>query len=268
MKLQVNNQTVYAYTGTQDLLPDQDTIVFIHGAGLDHTVWLLQSRYFAHHGCNVVALDLPGHGQSQGTALSDIQAMADWVVRLLDGLDIERATLVGHSMGSLVSLEAGARHPQRVSRLALLGTSLPLAVSEPLLTAARNNDHGAIDMIALWGHGRAAQLGGHPVPGMWMMGNTVRLLEHSPPGVLYKDLNACSEYRTGLDSARRIHCPVLLVLARQDRMTPVANAEELIHSLGNLHTVILEDCGHMMLAEQPDQVLDTLKGFISGGQAG
>ncbi len=266
MKLKVNNKTVYVYTGTKDLIPEQDTIVFVHGAGLDHTVWLLQSRYFAHHGWNVVALDLPGHGHSHGPALSPIETMADWVVQLMDGLGIEQAAVVGHSMGSLVALETGARHPQRVKRLALLGTSIPLAVSEPLLNAARNNDHAAFDMITLWGHGHAAQLGGHPVPGMWMIGNTVRLLEHSPPGVLYADLTACNQYQTGLVSARQLHCPVLLVLASQDRMTPIAIAEELIHSIGDVHTVILDDCGHMMLAEQPNQVLDALKTFLFGGQ--
>lgn len=266
MRLEVGNDTVYVYTGVKELVPDQDTIVFIHGAGLDHTVWLLQSRYFAHHGWNVAAVDLPGHGGSHGPALSSIETMADWVVRLLDGLGVEQAAVVGHSMGSLVTLESAARHPQRVSRLALLGTSIPLAVSEPLLAAAKTNDHDAFDMITLWGHGRAAQYGGHPVPGMWMVGNTMRLLERSPPGVLYADLNACNQYGTGLDSARRLRCPVLLVLARQDRMTPVVNAEELIQSIGNLHTVILEDCGHMMLAERPDDVLDTLRRFLDSGE--
>jgi pimeloyl-ACP methyl ester carboxylesterase len=266
MQLKVNNRIVYVYTGAKDLIPDQNTVVFIHGAGLDHTVWLLQSRYFAHHGWNVVALDLPGHGHSHGPALSNIETMADWVVQLLDGLGIEQAAVVGHSMGSLVTLETGARHPQRVNRLALLGTSIPMLVSEPLLNAAKNNDHSAFDMITLWGHGHAAQLGGHPVPGMWMIGNTVRLLEYSPPGVLYMDLNACNQYHNGLDSARQLRCPVLLVLARQDRMTPVTIAEDLIHSIGNLHIVFLDDCGHMMLAEQPDQVLDAIKTFLLDGR--
>ncbi len=265
MKLTINNESIYVYTGAKSLAPDRDTIVFIHGAGLDHTVWLLQSRYCAHHGWNVMALDLPGHGRSNGPALTDIESMADWVVQLLDSLDIEQAAVVGHSMGSLVTLETGARHPQRVTRIALLGTSLPLAVSEPLLTAAQTNDHHAFDMITLWGHGHAARLGGHPVPGMWMIGNTLRLLERSRPGVLYADLRACNQYQTGLDSAQQISCPVLLVMARQDRMTPVAVAEELIHSIRNPHTVILDDCGHLMLAEQPDQVLDALKSFLSAG---
>jgi pimeloyl-ACP methyl ester carboxylesterase len=264
MKLKVNNKTVYVYTGAKDFIPQQDPMVFIHGAGLDHTVWLLQSRYFAHHGRNVVALDLPGHGRSQGPALSAIETMADWVPQVLDALDIDQVALIGHSMGSLVTLETTARHPQRVNRLALLGTSIPMTVSEPLLNAAKNTDHSAFDMITLWGHGRAAQIGGHPVPGMWMIGNTVRLLEHSAPGVLYTDLNACNQYSTGLGSAQQVRCPVLVVLARQDRMTPIAVADELIRSIGNLHTVILDNCGHMMLAEQPDQVLDALKTFVFG----
>ncbi len=263
MYVTVNNRAAYAYTGAKPLAPDRGSIVFIHGSGLDHTVWLLQSRYFAHHGWNVLAVDLPGHGRSEGPPLTAIEEIADWIGALLEALAVPRAVLVGHSMGALVALETAARYPKRTERVALLGASMPLAVSEPLLNAARNNERGAIDMITLWGHGHSTQFGGNPVPGMWLIGGTVRLLEQARPGVLYNDLNACNQYQAGLASAQQVRCRALMVMADQDRMTPPANAEELIHSLGNLRTVTLTDCGHLMLAEQPDQVLDALKDFVA-----
>ncbi len=263
MRISVDNKRVYAYTGSRALTPDQETVVFVHGAGLDHSVWLLQSRYFAHHGRNVLAVDLPEHGQSEGPALPDIETMAAWVKNLLVALDIQRASVVGHSMGALVALETGAKASERVERLALLGISAPMPVNDALLQAARANDHQAYDMINLWGHNRSVQLGGNPVPGLWMSAQTLRLLERSRPGVLYRDLRACTAYQRGLESAQQLQGPVLILLARQDRMTPPVAAEPLIRRIRDKQRIVLENCGHQMLSEKPDSVLDALKDFLS-----
>ena len=136
MRIELSGKTVYAYTGTKPLVPRQRSVMFIHGAANDHSVWALQSRYFAYHGFNVLAVDLPGHGKSTGPALSSIQDMAGWAVRVLDAIGIERAVLVGHSMGSLIALEAAASAPQRVQKLALIATAFPMKVSEALLDTA------------------------------------------------------------------------------------------------------------------------------------
>lgn len=258
MELQINDQRVYVYTGNRPARSEQATLVFLHGAGMDHTVWLLQSRYFAHHGYTVLVVDLPGHGRSGGEALESITAMADWSVALLDTLEVQQAALVGHSMGSLIALETAARYPGRVRKLALLGTAVPMSVGPPLLAAAQNNQHAAIDMITLWGLGTRAQLGGNRVPGLWMMGSTERLLERAAPGVLYRDLNACNDYSHGLESAARVTCPAWLILGEGDRMAPPRATRELIQRLPDGHTVVLSDCGHMMMMEQPDRTLDAL----------
>ncbi len=210
MELQVDARSVYAYTGTRKLNPALPTVVFVHGSGLDHSVWLLQSRYFAHHGHNVLAVDLPGHGRSQGEPLSSIEAMADWIPQLLDTAGVKTAAVVGHSMGALVTLEVAARHPDRIGSVALLGISVPMPVADPLLDAAKANHHAAIDMITLWGHSYDAQLGGNPMPGMWMTGGALRLLERAGPGVLYNDLKSCNDYVHGLNSAAHVRCPALL----------------------------------------------------------
>lgn len=262
MRIKINNKSVYLYTGTKELVSDQDSIVFIHGAGLDHTVWLLQSRYFAHHGWNVIAVDLPGHGHSEGPTLLNIEIMADWVVELLEVLNLRRVTIVGHSMGSLVALQVGSTAPTRITRLGLLGTSAPMPVNDGLLNAAKANKHDAFDMISLWGHSRSAHVGGNPVPGMWMPGNTIRLLERSHPGVLYQDLSACNTYQNGSISARKILCPVLVVCAKQDRMTPIANTQLLIDELKDVRAITIDQCGHQMLSEQPERVLDALIEFV------
>lgn len=258
MNVTVDGVESYAYTGAKEFDASRDPLIFVHGGGLDHTVWLLQSRYFAHHGHGVMAVDLPGHGKSGGAPLGSIAEMADWTVRLMDATGTGTATLVGHSMGALVVHEAAARYPERIRRIIAIGVSIPMPVSDTLLTAAKNNEHSAFDMVNVWGHGTSAHIGGNQAPGMWMIGSGVRLLERSRPGVLYADLNACNEYRDGLESSARISCPAHLILGRDDRMSPVRAAQPLVEALSDARVTILENCGHMLMAERPGEVLDLL----------
>lgn len=258
MYFDVRGQRTYAYTGTREFDTAQPTMVFVHGAGLDHSVWLLQSRYFAHHGMNVLALDLPAHGRSSGVLLDNIESIADWIRDVLDVFDIAQAILVGHSMGSLVVLEAAAQAPERVTQLALIGTSVPMPVGEILLDAARRNDHAAIDMINIWGHAFQAQLGANQTPGMWMSGSGIRLLERAGPGVLHNDLNACNEYQVGLTSASKIRCRTQIILGELDAMAPPRAAKSLREKIADAQVLVLAKAGHMLMAERPDEVLDAL----------
>lgn len=260
MYLTVNNQRIFVYTGNRPLRPEQPAVMFIHGAANDHSVWALQSRYFAHHGRNVLAVDLPGHGRSGGKPLASIAGIADWAPKLLDAAGVSQAALAGHSMGALAVLEAAARHPSRVRAIALLGVSVPMPVADALLDAAKTNDHVALDMLNTWGHGSPAAA--NPNPGAWMPGDYLRLLERAAPGVLYNDLMACNDYADGLESAGKVRCPVLVIQARHDLMTPLRNAKDLLAALPEVRCAILDDCGHCMTTEQPKRVLDALTGFL------
>ena len=262
MEVQVNGKHAYAYTAGKPVDASQRTVVFVHGAGGDHSGWILQSRYFAYHGWNSLALDLPGHGRSAGPALGEIGALAEWIVSLLDVLDLGAAAVVGHSMGSLVALESAGRFPQRMTRIAMLGTSVPMPVGAPLLDAAEADQHMAFDMVNIWGHSYRAQLGGNPVPGMWLTGGALRVLEDSRPGVLHTDLTACNEYLDGLSNASAVNCPVLLLLGKEDMMTRPKGAQLLIEALTDVRQIVLEGCGHMLMGECPDAVLDALIEFL------
>lgn len=263
METSVAGERAYAYTGSRPFVPEQPSIVFVHGGGLEHSVWVLQSRYFAHHGYNALAVDLPGHGRSGGEVCASVEAYADWVAAFLDAVGVEQADVCGHSMGSLVALETAARHPARVSRLAMLGTSVPMPVTDQLLDAAKRNDHSAFDMINIWGHSPFGQMGGNRAPGMWMIGGSVRLLERSAPGGLFNDLSACNDYRHGVESAGQVRCPALLLLGARDAMSPPRAAQAVASALPDARTVVLPGCGHMMMSEQPDQVLEALVSFLN-----
>jgi pimeloyl-ACP methyl ester carboxylesterase len=262
MRIEVAGRDVYAYTGARAFDSMLATLVLVHGAGNDHSVWGLQSRYFAHHGRNVLAVDLPGHGRSTGDALGSVDAIADWIPGLLDALGVDAAALVGHSMGALAVLECAARFPDRVTRMALLGPAVPMPVAETLLDAAKRNDHVALELITGWSYSAGKQLGGNTMPGIWLAGNAMRLLERDNPGVLHADLVACNSYAAGLVAAAKVRCPALVVIATRDIMAPPKNAQGLIGALRGARVVNLPDCGHAMMAEQPDAVLDALRSFL------
>jgi len=262
MELNVDGRTVFATTGGKPFDPAQPAIVFIHGASFDHTAWKLQTRYFAWHDHGVLALDLPGHGRSEGPMLESIEEMADWVVRVLDAAGVEQAALVGHSMGGLVALDAAARHPTRVRALALLGCAYPMRVNPDLLEAARQNQHVAMDLTNTWGYGPQAQTGVHRVPGLWMMRTGLRTLEQAGDGVLHNDMRACDSYRAAEERAPDIACPTRFILGDRDLMTPVKAARALAARIDGAEVVVLAGTGHIMMEEAPDATLDALKDAV------
>jgi pimeloyl-ACP methyl ester carboxylesterase len=260
MQLSVNGIDTFVATGGQEFDSSLPTIVLLHGAGFDHNAWALHSRWFAHHGYGVLAPDLPGHGRSDGAPLPTIADMADWTAALLDAAGVATAKLVGHSMGSLIALETGARYPARVSALSLIGTAATMTVGPDLLKAAEANDHAAIDMVSIWGLGYQAELGGSLAPGLWMHSGAQRVLERCRPGVLFSDLSACNAYQNALTAAAQIAVPVTLILGERDMMTPARAGKALAAALPNSRTVVLDGAGHIMMSERPDELLAALQG--------
>ena len=264
MQLQIKGRLAFAYTAAHEIDPARRTIVFVHGAGLDHSWWGLQSRYFGYHGFNVLAVDLPGHGRSDGPPLAGVGEMADWVLALLKSLKIEKASVVGHSMGALVALEFAARYPEAAEKIALIGVAYPMKVSDAFLDAARRNDPSAYDMETIWGHAAQVPFSGNPNPGMWMYGDMLARLSRLAPGVLHAGLAACNGYAQGLESAAKVKCPALFVLGTRDMMAPPRAAQGLAKAVPDSRTVTIAFSGHSLMAEAPDATLDALAGFLAG----
>lgn len=258
MKLTVGGRTVFAATGGRPFDAARPAVIFIHGAGLDHSCWQLQSRWFAWHGWSVLAVDLPAHGRSDGPPLTSIPDMVAWTEKVMDAAGLQRAALVGHSMGAVISLETAARAPDRVTHLGLLGVASSMPVHPNLLKQARDNPAAAYDIMTGWCHSPVAKLGGNTVPGGWITGGTRALLGHGRDGALADDLAACTAWTSGPDAARRITCPTVFVSGSHDVMTPAKKAQELAALIPSAKSVTLAGCGHMMMSEQPDAVLDAL----------
>ncbi|WP_255517319.1 alpha/beta fold hydrolase [Herbaspirillum sp. SJZ107] len=246
--------------------PAQPTIVFLHGALNDHSVWSKQSDALAARGYAVLAPDLPGHGAaSPGPALASVEAMADWLLARLDAGGIGRALLVGHSMGSLIALEAARREPARFAGLALLGTAWPMKVSDALLASALEDQDAAIGMVAQWSHmPLPASDDREEEPSLQERSRQLmaRIAAEGPPGLLHTDLAACKAYAGGAEAIAALDCPVLFILGRLDRMTPPRAAAALTAAARH-GTVVEVDAGHAMMAEQPGAVLDALAAFAA-----
>lgn len=259
MRLSVDGSETLVATGGRDFDRSLPTMVFLHGAGLDHSIWALLARSFAHRGFGVLAPDLPGHGGSAGAALSSIPAMAGWTAALIEAAGVRTARLIGHSMGSLVALETTARFSDKVTSLALISTAAAMRVAGDLLGAAESNDHAAIDMISIWGNGYRATLGGSRAPGLWMLGGAERLLERAGPGVLFKDLAACNDYRDAPAAAAKVTVPTVLILGERDLMTPAKSGKTLAAAIPACRVIVLEGAGHLLMSERPEEVFAALR---------
>ena len=266
MDIPINGHQTHIFTSSAPFNPDHHAVILLHGAGHDHSVWRYQTRYLAHHGFSVFAPDLPGHGRSRGPALNQIDSMAAWLITMMDQCNISRATLVGHSMGALISMVASARYSGRVSQLVLIGAAAPMPVAPFLLEAAATECHRAYRMINHWSYSFKHQIGRSSIPGMWMTGFNMRLMERQPPGVLLADLQACNTWTDTRDEIKNIHCPTLLVCGQNDQMTPPLRSESLRTHLSNVPggaTVLtLPDAGHALMAEAPQAVTAALYSFL------
>lgn len=254
MEIIVNGKKAHAATGGKDAAEDAPVLVLIHGAGMDGTVWQLQSRYLAHRGIRVLALDLPGHGHSEGDPIASVADMADWVAAFMDAAGVEKAAVAGHSMGALITLEVAARHPDKVRAVGLLGCAAEMPVHPDLIAAAEDGGKLAPALITDWGFGAIAHTGGHLHPGLWAMGAAERLLMDAKPGVLASDLKACDAYKDALAAAAKVEASAALISGDEDKMTPLKNAKPLIEALADATPTVLEKTGHMMMIERPREV--------------
>lgn len=263
MDISVNGKTAHAATGGFGVAGDAPALILIHGAGMDATVWQLQSRYLAHRNIRVFAVDLPEHGGSEGPALETISDMADWVIAFMDAAGIDTATVAGHSMGSLISIELAGKLGERVRNVGLLGSAAMMPVHPDLIKAAEDGGRLAPGLITDWGFGNLSHKGGHPQPGLWAMGAGEQLVRDAAPGVLAKDLIACNDYKDAVGSAAKISAAVHVISGDEDKMTPVKNAKPLIDSIAQPQLTVLPQTGHMMMIERPRECAKLLLSMAS-----
>ncbi|MES2383486.1 MAG: alpha/beta hydrolase [Pseudomonadota bacterium] len=274
MMLTVNGHPTYCYTGGKAFDAAKPTVVFIHGVINDHSVWILQSRYLAHHGWNVLAVDLPGHCRSAGEAPASVEEGAAFVAALLDAAGVQRAALVGHSWGSLIALEAAAQLKQRISHLVLVGIAFPMKVSAALLDAAQNQPMKALEMVNIFSRSTLAPPPSALGPGTWVHGASMALgrrviASNSQVNVFHRGFKACDSYVNGDTAITQITCPVLFLLGAQDQMTQARAAQALIDKAtgsGKTVKLVKVPVGHHQMTEAPEETLMAMRDFLQAGR--
>ena len=271
MELLVNGAKTYGYTGGKPFDAAQPTVVFIHGVLNDHSVWILQSRYLAHHGWNVLAVDLPGHCRSAGDAPSSVEEAAQFIAALLDAAGVERAALVGHSWGSLIALEAASRLKDRISHLVLVGTAFPMKVSPALLESSLNEPMKALTLVNVFSRSTLAAPPSALGPGTWVYGASLALgrrvlRSNTAVNVFHRGFVACDRYAGGEAAIGKVTAPVLFVLGAQDQMTQAKAAQGLVQAAkaaGKVVSIATLPVGHHQMTESPEATLFAIRDFLA-----
>lgn len=263
MEFQVDGASVHAHDGGRPFDPAGKVVVLVHGAAMNHLAFALQTRWLAHRGFSVLALDLPACGRSGGEPAGSIGAAAAWLWRAMDALGVERAAIAGHSMGALIGLQAAALAPQRTTHLGLLGVGYPMAVNDGFLDAARDDLPLAIALMNDWAHARRSHFGGCQLTGVWMVGADTRVVEAARPGLLHHHLSICNAWTGGEAAARAVTCPTAMILGGADAMTPLKSAMKLKGWIAGAEARIVDGCGHMMMLEAPEAVKQGLATLLA-----
>jgi len=263
MKLVYDSKEVRVATGGKDHKGvDGPAVVLLHGAGMDRTTWQMQSRWLAHHGYRVAAIDLPGHGLSDGPPLETIAEMAAWTAGVVRQLDLAPAHVVGFSMGTFIGLDMAAEHGDTVASLVLIGTASAMPVHPMLLETSQDDVSRAGSFMTSWSLGSRAHKGGHKSPGTWLVGTSKALFDTSPEGALAADLRACNAYEAGVENAAQVTAPVTFLLGQEDKMTPIKASHDLVDAVATKQVITLESIGHMMPIEDPIGARKAIDGGI------
>ena len=248
---------MFVSTGGMDFDEEKLSILLMHGSGLTHIVWSLHEQFYASQGFNILSVDLPGHGNSEGPSLKSIEEISDWVKSLMNVLDIKKIIIIGHSQGCLVGIDFASRYPNLINDLVLVAGSYKMPVNQDLIDYAEAGDEKAILLMMKWGYeGSKAFIGGNPVKKIINSSREIR-------EVLAVDLNACKNYKSGKESLEKINCPTLCIFGDLDKMVPLEVGNKMSSMIKNSEKKVINNCGHMIIFEKAFEMRKIVKEFLT-----
>ena len=248
---------MFVSTGGIDFDEEKSSILLMHGSGLTHIVWSLHEQFYASQGFNILSVDLPGHGNSEGPSLKSIEEISDWVKSLMNVLDIKKIIIIGHSQGCLVGIDFASRYPNLINDLVLVAGSYKMPVNQDLIDYAEAGDEKVILLMMKWGYeGSKAFIGGNPVKKIINSSREIR-------EVLAVDLNACNNYKSGKESLEKINCPTLCIFGDLDKMVPLEVGNKMASMIKNSKKKIINNCGHMIIFEKAFEMRKIVKEFLT-----
>ena len=257
MIFQLENKNIHASDSGQGIDTNKDTIVFLHGSGLSHIVWSLAEQFFSSKNYNVLSIDLPGHGNSDGPCLDSIEKIADWMEKVFDKLKLKNLILVGHSQGCLEILEYSSRYKERLKKLVFVGGSNKMPVHPDLIELAQSGHSDAVKLMMKWGYeGSKKFIGGNPVEKIIQSPRDIS-------EILAVDLNACNNYSNGSDAAKVIDLPSMLIFGELDKMVNLEAGKKFSNLIKNSTTHVIKGCGHMIMIEKAFEMREKILEFLN-----
>ena len=256
MIFQVDNQDVFASDAGKGIDKNKHTVLLLHGSGLSHIVWSLTEQYLSNQNYNVLSLDLPGHGNSEGKCLSSIEKISDWIEKVLNKLEVSNVTIIGHSQGCLEALEYYFKYPKKIKKLIFIGGSYKMPVNQDLIDLAEAGDDQAVKLMMKWSYENSKKfIGGNPVEKIINSAREIR-------EILAIDLIACNNYRNGSEAVKKINCPTLCIFGELDKMINLEKGKKFADSIPNSKTQIIKNCGHMIMFEKAFEMREKILEFL------
>ncbi len=256
MIFEIENKSVHVSDAGQGIDNSKETIVFLHGSGLSHIVWSLTEQFFSSKNFNVLSIDLPGHGNSEGPCLDSIEKITEWLEKVFKRFNLNNLIIIGHSQGCLEALEYSFKYKNRLKKIVFVGGSYRMPVNKDLIDLASNGDSDAVKLMMKWGYeGSKKFIGGNPVE---------RIIQ-SPRDIseiLAVDLIACNNYTNGSEAAKAINCPTMLVFGKQDKMVNLEAGKKFANLIKNSTTHIIDGCGHMIMIEKVFEMREKVLEFL------
>jgi len=229
----------------------KQSFVFIHGSGGDHSAW--SNQYAAlHKQYNVVAVDLPGHGNSEGSGESDIGSYCLWVKKLLDTLPLKNIILVGHSLGAAISLQFALNYPQTIYGIVTVGGGLRMPVNPAIFEFLKTNPVESIELICKFSVAKENR--------EKFMVTLMKSLADTRIDALQGDLTACDKFDVSPEISK-ISLKALVICGAEDKMTPPDLSRQITESISGAKLCLIEGAGHMVMMERPDEFNEALNNF-------
>ncbi len=256
MIIEVENTKIFSSDVGQSFDENKQTVILLHGSGQSHVVWSLTDQYLTDLGYNVFAIDMPGHGNSEGKSLKTIEDLAEWLEKLINKIGIRDLILLGHSQGCLVALEYIYKYPKNVKKVIFVAGSYEIPVNKSLIDLALAGDVESLNLMMKWGYGYSKQfIGGNPLQKILNSPREIR-------EVLAIDLIACNNYKNGINALKKIMCPSLFIFGELDKMIKLEKGKEFSKLVTDSKTHIIKDCGHMVILENPFEMREKIADFL------
>ena len=256
MDFEINKNKVFSMDTGETFDKNKKSIILLHGSGQSHVVWSLTTQFLSDHNYNVFAIDLPGHGNSEGECLQSIEAMADWLHSVTTKLGIDKVILIGHSQGCLVALEYANKYSSNIEKIIFVAGSYEIPVNKSLIDLALSGNMESINLMMKWGYGNSKQfIGGNPLQKILNSPREIR-------EVLAVDLIACNNYKNGKNAIKKINCPTFFIFGELDKMIKVEKGNEFARLIENSKTHIIKNCGHMIILENAFEMREKIINFL------